>query len=68
DDRRAKLVALIEHMDDGIGRVLAALRSSGQAERTLVLFSSDNGGQVNVGGFNGPYRGGKQDAYEGGLR
>ncbi len=67
-DKRAKLVALIEHMDHGIGRVLAALKESGQAENTLVLFTSDNGGQVNVGGFNGPYRGGKQDMYEGGLR
>lgn len=68
DDKRAKLVALIEHMDHGIGRVLDALQESAQTENTLVVFTSDNGGQVNVGGFNGPHRGGKQDMYEGGVR
>lgn len=68
NEKRASLVALIEHMDDGIGRVLAALGRNGQAENTLVLFTSDNGGQLSVGANNGPWRGGKQDMYEGGLR
>ena len=67
-DRRAKLVALIEHMDHGIGRVMDAIDAAGIADDTLVIFSSDNGGQVNVGGTNGPLRGGKQDMYEGGIR
>ncbi|MCP5522945.1 MAG: sulfatase-like hydrolase/transferase [Verrucomicrobiales bacterium] len=68
DPGRARLVALIEHLDDGIGRVLAALEENGQAGRTLVLFTSDNGGQLSVGANNGRWRGGKQDLYEGGLR
>ncbi len=68
DDKRAKLVALIEHMDDGIGRVVATLKETGLAENTLVLFSSDNGGQISVGANNGPWRDGKQSMYEGGLR
>ena len=68
DRRRAKLVALIEHMDDGIGKVLSALRSNGQAKNTLVIFSSDNGGQVSVGANNGGLRDGKQSVYEGGLK
>lgn len=67
-DRRAKLVALIEHMDEGIGRVMAKLESTGLAKNTLVIFSSDNGGQVNVGANNGPLRDGKQSMYEGGLK
>jgi arylsulfatase A-like enzyme len=67
-DKRAKLVALIEHLDHGIGLVLDTLRESGQADNTLILFTSDNGGQISAGAFNGPYRGGKQDMYEGGLR
>ena len=67
-DQRAKLVALIEHMDDGIGRVLAALDDTEQANETLVVFVSDNGGYLNVGARCGPFRGGKQDMYEGGLR
>ena len=68
DLKRAKLVALIEHMDAGIGKVMAALKETGLAENTLVVFTSDNGGQLNVGARNGELRGGKQDMYEGGLR
>jgi arylsulfatase A-like enzyme len=67
-DKRAKLVALIEHMDDGIGRVITALKNSGQLDYTLIIFTSDNGGQLNVGANNGPLRAGKQDMYEGGIR
>lgn len=67
-DKRAKLVALIEHLDDGIGKVLATLQETGQAENTLVFFSSDNGGQLDVGANNGAWRDGKQSVYEGGLR
>ncbi|WP_237607607.1 sulfatase-like hydrolase/transferase [Roseimaritima sediminicola] len=68
DARRAALVALIEHMDAGIGRVLAALEETEQSKETLVIFTSDNGGQLNVGANNGPLRGGKGMMYEGGLR
>ena len=67
-DKRAKLVALIEHLDHGIGDVVATLKKNGQFENTLIIFSSDNGGQVSVGGTNGPHRGGKQDMYEGGIK
>ena len=65
---RAKLVALIEHMDDGIGKVIATLKANGQYENTFIIFSSDNGGQLNVGARCGNHRGGKQDMYEGGLK
>ncbi|MEM9480992.1 MAG: sulfatase-like hydrolase/transferase [Verrucomicrobiota bacterium] len=68
EEGRAKLVALIEHMDAGIGKVLSALKESGQAEETLVVFTSDNGGQLNVGANNAPWNGGKQNMLEGGLR
>ena len=67
-DQRARLVALIEHMDDGIGQVINTLKKNGQYKNTLTIFTSDNGGQVNVGGTNGKNRGGKQDMYEGGLK
>jgi arylsulfatase A-like enzyme len=67
-EKRAKLVALIEHMDEGIGRVLAALRETRLDDKTLVVFTSDNGGQVNVGANNGPLRAGKGTMYEGGLK
>ncbi len=68
DRERARLVALIEHMDDGIGRVLQALDDTGEARNTLIVFTSDNGGLLNVGARNGPWRGGKGQLYEGGIR
>lgn len=67
-DERVRYAALVEHMDAGIGRVLRALEESGQLENTLVFYTSDNGGQMNVGATNGPYRGEKGDMYEGGIR
>ncbi len=65
---RARLVALIEHLDSGIGRVLDSLQQNGIAEDTLVVFTSDNGGLLRAGASNGSLRGGKQDMYEGGIR
>lgn len=67
-DRRAKLVALIEHLDAGIGRVLDAMNQIGLSDNTLVIFTSDNGGQLSVGASNGSLRAGKGDMYEGGIR
>ena len=66
--QRAKLVALIEHMDEGIGNVIKELQRTGLWKETLVFFVSDNGGQANVGANNGALRGEKQEMYEGGLR
>lgn len=66
--KRAKLVALIEHLDSGIGRVLSTLDRTGLATNTLVIFTSDNGGVLSNGANNGPWRGGKGEMYEGGLR
>lgn len=67
-EKRAALVALIEHMDEGIGKVMKVLESTGQASNTIVVFTSDNGGQLNVGANNGSLRDGKQSVYEGGLK
>ncbi len=67
-EKRAKIVALIEHMDAGVGRVFDALKQNGQLENTLIIFTSDNGGQADAGANNGIYRGAKQDMYEGGIR
>jgi arylsulfatase A-like enzyme len=68
DEKRARLVALIEHMDDGIGKVLQTLKENGLEQKTIVLFTSDNGGQLNVGANNGPHRNGKGSLYEGGIK
>jgi arylsulfatase A-like enzyme len=65
---RARNVAMVEHMDDAIGRVMTALQSSGMADNTIIVYSSDNGGSLPHGSSNGNLRGGKQDMYEGGIR
>ncbi len=67
-EERAKIVALIEHMDAGIGEVVQALKETGEYENTLLIFTSDNGGATYFGATNGPLRGEKQDMYEGGIR
>ncbi|MEO2021047.1 MAG: sulfatase-like hydrolase/transferase, partial [Pirellulaceae bacterium] len=56
DPGRAKLVALIEHLDDGIGKVMKTLEETGLANNTLVVFTSDNGGQLSVQANNGNLR------------
>ncbi|HUT33719.1 MAG TPA: sulfatase [Planctomycetota bacterium] len=67
-EKRARIVALIEHMDDGIGRVLKCLADTGLDKDTLVVFVSDNGGDLPAGARNGAVRAGKGTMYEGGLR
>ena len=66
--QRAKYIALVEHMDAGIGRVLDTLEDTDQLSNTLVIYTSDNGGAMNVGAHNGPLRGQKGEMYEGGIR
>ncbi|MBN1419486.1 MAG: sulfatase [Planctomycetes bacterium] len=63
----ARYGAKVEGMDAAIGRVLAALDELEIAERTLVIFTSDNGGFLGVAD-NRPLRLGKGYLYEGGIR
>ncbi len=67
-EQRATLVALVEHMDHGIGQFVETLKKNGQYENTLIVFTSDNGGKTDIGASNGRLRGAKQQMYEGGLR
>jgi len=67
-EKRAKNVAFVEHLDDGIGKVMEALENSGQLKNTIIIFTSDNGGHLASGASNGDLRGGKQDMYEGGIK
>lgn len=67
----AAYAAMLEQMDTAIGRVLSALDRNGLAERTVVVFMSDNGGLATAEGYptsNLPLRGGKGWLYEGGIR
>lgn len=59
------LAATVEAMDANIGRVLAALERMAVAERTFVIFTSDNGGTRS---YVAPLRGGKGTLYQGGIR
>jgi arylsulfatase A-like enzyme len=68
EEKRARNVAFVEHLDYCIGQVLAALRELGLEEDTLVAFSSDNGGSLTYAQNNDPWRAGKQSHYDGGLR
>jgi len=74
DKTRRLCVAMIMNLDDAIGDMLAALRDTGQEDRTLVVFLSDNGGTgtpdalVKNASLNVPFRGVKGDVYEGGIR
>lgn len=66
--------AMLESLDQGIGRLLKKLEDLQLSEKTLILFTSDNGGLATLEGmplaptFNAPLREGKGYLYEGGIR
>ena len=72
--RSPTYAAMVESMDDSVGKILDALDRLGIAERTAVVFFSDNGGNMyssvdgTVPTSNKPLRGGKATVYEGGVR
>jgi arylsulfatase A len=55
-------------VDWSVGRILDTVRDEKLAEKTFVLFTSDNGGALNHGSDNSPLRGSKGQTYEGGIR
>ncbi len=63
----ATYAAMIESMDNAVGRVLAALKERRLLDRTIVVFTSDNGGHLPTTS-NAPLRVGKGSCYEGGTR
>jgi arylsulfatase A-like enzyme/lysophospholipase L1-like esterase len=67
----ATYAAMVESLDAAVGRILRALDEAGLTERTIVIFTSDNGGLVlgkEPPTSNAPLRSGKGSPYEGGLR
>jgi arylsulfatase A len=66
--------AMVESMDESVGRVMAALEAEGVASNTIVVFTSDNGGVSSLEWkkrpvtSNLPLRSGKGHLYEGGIR
>jgi arylsulfatase A-like enzyme len=63
---RGVYAAMVSCLDDGIGKVLAQLHDLGLDDDTLVVFTSDNGGEGAAS--NRPFSGGKHKFTEGGLR
>ena len=61
------LGAMVTRMDEGVGRLLGALKTTGLEDNTLVLFCSDNGGKHSYADQH-PFRKGKGWLYEGGIR
>jgi arylsulfatase A-like enzyme len=57
---------MMQSLDAGVGRALEALRSSGLERNTLVIFTSDNGGERFS--YHWPFSGQKMDLHEGGVR
>ncbi len=63
--------AMVSHMDDAVGRVIAMLKEKDMYDNTIIIFTSDNGGLSTEAGSptsNTPYRAGKGWGYEGGIR
>ena len=66
--KRDIYLAMVEHEDIAVGRVLDELEKRGLDKNTLVIFFSDNGGARNNASSNGALRDYKQSVYEGGIR
>ena len=70
---RTAFAAMVTLLDDQVGEIVAKCEELGIAEKTLIIFTSDNGAHTEGGAdpkfFNssGPYRGIKRDLYEGGI-
>ena len=64
---QARYAAMVESVDDAVGMIEETLRETSVADRTLVIFTSDNGGLLGPTD-NAPLRSGKGYAYEGGIR
>ncbi|MFN0119159.1 MAG: sulfatase-like hydrolase/transferase [Blastocatellia bacterium] len=62
-DQLAEYYGLITHMDEQIGRILAALKQAGQADNTIIIFAADNGLALGSHGLLG-----KQSVFEHSMR
>ncbi|MBA7585093.1 Arylsulfatase [subsurface metagenome] len=68
DPDRDILMAMLKHLDEGVGNVVATLKKEGVWDNTLLFFLTDNGGSKAMHAVNTPLRAWKQWNYEGGIR
>jgi arylsulfatase A len=68
EQKNATYAAMVESVDDSVGRILRKLDALRLADHTIVVFMSDNGGLCPGATSNAPLRAGKGYPYEGGVR
>ncbi|PWA20567.1 hypothetical protein CCH79_00019567 [Gambusia affinis] len=66
--QRRHYAAMLSCLDEGIAELVKELKTSGLYQNSVLIYSSDNGGQPLSGGSNWPLRGGKGTYWEGGIR
>ena len=67
-EKRRIFCGILRAADEGIANITQLLQEKNMLDNTIIIFTTDNGGQTMKGSSNWPLRGGKQTVFEGGVR